>query len=390
MMLSQERILVTHVGSLPRAAELSDLLIRKEAGETIDEARLGFLSAQAVSHVVSKQIAAGIDIVNDGEQPRVGFQTYVADRMQGFGGASHRPSPADFTAFPAFARQLAGRFPRRSKVSNAPQAVAAVRYEDLTAARQECALMATALGEQARQPVGAFMTAASPGIIATTMLNAHYASHEDYVFALAREMRKEYALILAEGFILQLDAPDLAMERTMLFQDKTIPEFLAIVETHVAALNTAIDGLPRERIRLHCCWGNWEGPHVHDVPLSEVLPLLYQAKVGGLSLEFANPRHQHEYQALRTAPLPAEMYLLPGVIDSTTNYVEHPEVVANRICEAVAAVGDRERVVASTDCGFGTFAGHEFVAEDVVWAKLASCRAGADIATRRLWGRAPQ
>ena len=388
MMLSQERILVTHVGSLPRAAELSDLLIRKEAGETIDEARLGFLSAQAVSHVVSKQIAAGIDIVNDGEQPRVGFQTYVAERVQGFGGASRRPSPADFTAFPGFAKQLAGRFPRRSKVSNAPQAVAAVRYEDLTAAREECALMAAALGEQPRQPAGAFMTAASPGIIATTMLNAHYASHEDYVFALAREMRSEYELILAEGFILQLDAPDLAMERTMLFQDKTIPEFLAIVETHVAALNAAIDGLPRERIRLHCCWGNWEGPHVHDVPLGDVLPLLYQAKVGGLSLEFANPRHQHEYQALKRAPLPAEMYLLPGVIDSTTNYVEHPDVVANRICEAVAAVGDRERVVASTDCGFGTFAGHEFVAEDVVWAKLASCRAGADIATQRLWGRA--
>lgn len=243
-----------------------------------------------------------------------------------------------------------------------------------------------ALGGLAQKPVDAFMTAASPGIIATTMLNAHYDSHEAYVFALARQIAKEYELI-ARDFVLQIDAPDLAMERTVLFQDKSVAEFLRIAEMHVAAINEAVAGIPRERIRLHCCWGNWEGPHVDDIPMSEILPVLYQARVGALSIEFANPRHQHEYAALRKAKLPDAFLLLPGVIDSTTNYVEHPEVIANRICEAVDAVGDRSRVIASSDCGFGTFAGGELVAEDVVWAKLKSCSEGAAIATRRLWGR---
>jgi 5-methyltetrahydropteroyltriglutamate--homocysteine methyltransferase len=381
-----DRILVSHVGSLPRRRELSDLLISAEAGEAIDKERLKVLSIEAVDRIVAQQIAAGVDIINDGEQPRVGFQTYVAERMKGFGGASNRPRALEFKEFPAFARQTAARFPKRSKVSNAPQAIDAVRYDDLTAAREECAMFHDALAKQPKAPAGTFMTSASPGIIATTLLNAHYDCHEDYVFALAREMRKEYELIISEGFVLQLDAPDLAMERSMLFQDKSVSEFLDIIAVHVAALNEAIAGLPRERLRLHCCWGNWEGPHIHDIPLATVLPVLYEAKVGALSLEFANPRHQHEYAAFKKNPLPAEMSLLPGVIDSTTNYVEHPEVVANRICEAVSAVGDRSRVIASSDCGFGTFAGNEYVAEDVVWAKLKACREGADIATKRLWG----
>jgi 5-methyltetrahydropteroyltriglutamate--homocysteine methyltransferase len=204
---------------------------------------------------------------------------------------------------------------------------------------------------------------------------------------LAREMRKEYQLIVRDGFVLQIDAPDLAMERHTLFQDKTVREFLTIAEMHVAALNEALAGIPRERIRLHCCWGNNESPHMHDIPLGDILPVLTQARVGALSIEFANPRHQHEYAALKKAKLAPEFLLLPGVIDTTTNFVEHPEVVANRICEAVDAVGDRSRVIASGDCGFGTFAGYEMVAADVVWAKLKSCREGADIATRRLWGR---
>jgi 5-methyltetrahydropteroyltriglutamate--homocysteine methyltransferase len=386
MRRSEERILTTHVGSLPRNPTLTDLLIRDEAGEAVDRAELTRQSESAVRHVVERQAASGVDVVNDGEQPRVGFQTYVAQRMKGFGGESSRPRPRDYADFPAFSAQMRQRFPRRSKVSNAPQAIANVVYDDLAPAEEECRLFRTALNELAMPPVDAFMTAASPGVIATTMLNAHYDSHEAYVFALARQMRKEYELI-ARDFVLQLDAPDLAMEHTMLFQDKSIAEFLKIAETHVAALNEAVAGIPRDRIRLHCCWGNWEGPHTHDIPLSDILPVLYQARVGALSLEFANPRHQHEYAALKKAKLPPELILLPGVIDSTTNYVEHPEVVANRICEAVDAIGDRSRVIASSDCGFGTFAGGEFVAEDVVWAKLKSCRDGADIATRRLWGR---
>ena len=384
MQLSRDRILTSHVGSLPRNAVLTDLLIRDEAGERVDPAELARQSEAAVRHVVGQQAAAGVDVVNDGEQPRVGFQTYVAQRMKGFGGESVRPRPQDYADFPDFAKQMRQRFPRRSKVSNAPQAIAEVVYDDLSAAEQECRMFRDALGSLETKPVDAFMTAASPGVIATTLLNAHYDSHEAYVFALARQMRPEYELI-ARDFLLQIDAPDLAMERTMLFQDVSDAEFLKIAELHVAALNEAVANIPRDRIRLHCCWGNWEGPHNHDIPLGEVLPVLYQARVGALSLEFANPRHQHEYAALKKAKLPPEFVLLPGVIDSTTNYVEHPEVVANRICEAVDAVGDRSRVIACSDCGFGTFAGNEFVAEDVVWAKLRSCREGADIATRRLW-----
>ncbi len=387
MQLSTDRILTTHVGSLPRSATLTDLLIRQERDEPIDDATLAREVKQSVEAVVRQQITAGVDVINDGEQPRVGFQTYVPQRMKGFGGASKRPFPTDFRDFPGFAQASVARFPRRSKVRDAPQAIADVSYEDLSAAEQECALFEAASAGHAGGYVDRFMTAASPGIIATTMLNAWYDSHEKYVFALAREMRKEYELIVARGFVLQLDAPDLAMERIVLFQDKSLAEFQAVVELHVAALNEALANIPRDRVRLHCCWGNWEGPHVHDVPVGDILPLLYQARVGGLSLEFANPRHQHEYAEIKRQTLPAEMVLLPGVLDSTTNYVEHPEVVANRICEAVAAVGDRTRVIASTDCGFGTFAGYEFVAPDVVWAKLQAAAEGARIATRRLWGR---
>ena len=385
MRRSDERILTTHVGSLPRSAELSGLLIREEAGEAIDKALLAAKSEAAVRDVVARQSSAGVDVVCDGEQPRVGFQTYVVQRMKGFGGESRRPPPSDYKNFPAFAAQAARRAPKRSKVRNAAQAIADVVYDDLAAAKEECRMFKAALGGLAQKPADAFMTAASPGIIATTLMNAHYDSHEAYVFALARQMAKEYELI-ARDFVLQIDAPDLAMERTVLFQDKSVSEFLKIAEMHVAAINEAVANIPRERIRLHCCWGNWEGPHVDDIPMGEILPVLYQARVGALSIEFANPRHQHEYAALKKNRLPDEFLLLPGVIDSTTNFVEHPEVIANRICEAVAVVGDRSRVIASSDCGFGTFAGGELVAEDVVWAKLRSCSEGATIASKRLWG----
>ena len=206
--------------------------------------------------------------------------------------------------------------------------------------------------------------------------------------ALARELKAEYRAIHEAGLLLQIDAPDLAMERTMTFQDQSDAEFVKTCELHMAAINAALEGIPRDRVRLHCCWGNWEGPHIHDVALASILPVLYEANVGALTIEMANPRHQHEYETLRANPLPKDWLLIPGVIDTTTNFVEHPEVVAKRLEETVAAVGERERVIASTDCGFGTFAGREWVAEDVVWAKLASLRAGADIASARLWGKA--
>jgi 5-methyltetrahydropteroyltriglutamate--homocysteine methyltransferase len=231
-----------------------------------------------------------------------------------------------------------------------------------------------------------FMTAASPGVIATIMLDAFYGSHERYVRALAREMRKEYELIVARGFVLQLDCPDLAMERARFFQDEPLDRFLGSVALHVDAINEAIADIPRDRVRLHLCWGNYDGPHTHDVPLEPLLPLIYGARVGALSLPLSSPRHQHELRVFRRHRLPDGMLFVPGVVDSTTNVVEHPEVVADRIVAAVETVGDRTRVLAGVDCGFGTFAGSQLVEESVVWAKLRALREGADLATRTLWG----
>jgi 5-methyltetrahydropteroyltriglutamate--homocysteine methyltransferase len=385
LLKSDNRILATHCGSLPRPPQLSELLLRQEAGEPIDQAALHRECQSAVAAVLDAQFDAGMDIVSDGEQPRVGFSMYVPMRMEGFGGESVRPTPRDLDDFPLFSERLRQKRGRRNRIANPPNAIGEVRYTNIAAAKAECDLFAGALAAAKAKPAEAFMTAASPGIIATTMVNKYYDTYENYVFALARELRKEYETIAASGFLLQLDAPDFGLERARMFKDKTDAEFLATMELNVEAINRATEGIPRENVRLHVCWGNWEGPHVHDFPLAGLLPILYRAKVGALSIEFANPRHQHEYAALRSNPLPPDMILIPGVIDSTTNFVEHPEVVANRICEAVAAVGDRSRVIAGTDCGFATSAGTEAVSPDVTWAKLRSCREGADSATRRLW-----
>jgi 5-methyltetrahydropteroyltriglutamate--homocysteine methyltransferase len=387
MLLSRERILTTHCGSLPRPPQLSDLLLRQEAGEAVDDMQLHREAMAAVARVVDRQVEAGIDVVSDGEQPRVGFSMHVPQRMTGFGGEAARPVPRDIEEFPLFRAMREARFTRRNRIGRPPKAIGEVRYVRPDLASAECEMFSAALSAARQSPAEAFMTAASPGIVATTMSNEFYDSYEAYVFALAAELRKEYEIVIGAGFLLQLDAPDLGLERARMFKDRGEAEFLQAMELNIEAINRAVAGLPRERIRLHCCWGNWEGPHIHDVPLATLLPLLYRARVGALSIEFANPRHQHEYEALRRNPLPREMALIPGVIDSTTNFVEHPQVVANRICEAVAAVGDRSRVIAGSDCGFATSAGPEAVAADVVWAKLAACREGADIASDRLWGR---
>jgi 5-methyltetrahydropteroyltriglutamate--homocysteine methyltransferase len=386
---SEDRILTTHTGSLPRAAELTALLVKREAGEPYDETALEQQIRGAVDHVVGKQIACGVDVGNDGEQPRVGFQTYVPQRMSGFGGESQRPAAADMLAFPKSLERVMGTRGQgrpMGKIRNAPQAIAEVSYQDLSDVEFECDVYDAALAKQTEGFTEGFMTAASPGIIATTMLNAHYASHEAYVTALAREMKKEYRFIVEHGYVLQIDAPDLAMERTIYFQDKSLGEFLEIAEMHVAALNTALEGIPRDRVRLHCCWGHWNGPHTHDVELESILPVLYRANVGAINVGFGNPRHAHEIPVLENHPLPDSMIVIAGTIDTTTSYVEHPELVAQRIERVVQAVGDRHRVMAGTDCGFATFAGYEFVTEDVVWAKLASLGEGAKIASTRLWG----
>ncbi len=273
-----------------------------------------------------------------------------------------------------------------SCAASTPQAVAAVEYTDLSAAEQECTLFLRCTQEHPQQFTDRFMTAASPGILATILLNAYYDSHESYVFALARQMKKEYELIHAKGLLLQIDAPDLACDYAWFFHRLSLQEFQKVVESNVAAINLATENIPADRIRLHVCWANYEGPHVHDVPLEAILPILYQAKVGALSIELANPRHQHEYKVFKQYRLPDSMLLTPGVIDPKTNYVEHPEVVADRIMQAVEAVGDRSRVIAGVDCGFSTVAGYEMVAESVVWAKLRTLKEGADLASARLWG----
>ena len=387
MITSRDRILVTHVGSLPRNDELSDLLLRREEGQSIDKSQLSEAMDRGVRHVVEKQAAAGIDIGNDGEQQRVGFQTYVAQRMSGFAGESKRRRGRDYEEFPELVEVLKHRFPKRSKMQNAPEAQSELRYLGSDAIKEET--------DRLKQTVKAagvfsecFMTAPSPGIISSTMLNAYYDSQESYLHALAREMSKEYQAIHQAGFLVQIDAPDLAMDRAMFFRDLSDSEFVSAVEMNVAALNKGIEGIPRDRVRLHCCWGNWDGPHVFDVTLDLILPVLYQANVGALSIEFANPRHQHEYAAIRRHPLPDHMVLIPGCVETTSNIVEHPEVVARRIEEAVSAVGDRERVIASADCGFGTFTGREWVIEPAVWLKLQSLHDGAAIASARLWNKA--
>jgi len=381
---SINRILTTHVGSLPRNPKLTDLLIKQEQGQPFDRAELEKQFEQSVKHVIQKQLEAEIDIGNDGEQPRVGFQTYVPQRMHGFGGETKRKTPRDLADFPDFAKIMAARDMVRAKVFNAPQCIAELKYEDLGAARKECELLLRCTGDNARKFAECFMTAASPGIIATTMHNAFYDSHERYVFAIAEQMRKEYELIHSQGLILQLDAPDLAMERPWHFQEMSTAEFQKVVETHIEAINRGIRNIPPDRVRLHVCWGNYDGPHNYDVPLADILPILYKAKVGALSIELANPRHQHEHKVFKKYRLPDSMLLIPGVIDSTTNYIEHPEVVADRICQAAEAVGDHTRIVAGADCGFGTFAGWEMVPESVVWAKFKTLSEGAALATRRL------
>jgi 5-methyltetrahydropteroyltriglutamate--homocysteine methyltransferase len=397
MRASDERILTTHVGSLPRLPELDALLIRRDHGKEIDPAKFASAVDGSLDYVIERQISAGIDVGSDGEQPRVSYMTYVPQRMSGFAGISQRKQLMDMVRFPKYAEMYTKRIwsggEDQPKILNCPQATAKVRYDpELRDARFELDAFDRALarGQTKANFAETFVTAISPGMISVVNLraddNSAYPTDRDYVIDLAREMKKEYELIVSGGHLLQLDAPDLAMERQFMFQDRPLGEFLERVELHVEAINIAVADIPRDRVRLHVCFGNWDGPHIDDIELGSILPLVYRAKIGGLSLSCANPRHQHEYKAVKRYPPPPEILLLPGVIDVTTNYLEHPEVVADRICQWVDVVGDRERVVACTDCGFGTFAAFAFVAEDVVWAKLRMLTEGAKRASERLWG----
>ena len=385
MQKSDRRILTTHVGSLPRIPVLRDLLKQREEGVAVDNDILKLETDAAVSRVVKGQLEAGIDVGNNGEQPRVGFSTYVATRMEGFGGESPRPLSLDAEEFPDHASILNEQRRHSSRVNVTHRVEAEVRYVDLTEAEEECDQFIEISDKADGDFVERFMTAASPGIVATTMMNHYYDTHQAYIDALAHGMQLEYELIHSRGLLLQIDCPDLAMERTRFFKDKSVSEFQDMVHMHIDAINRAVANIPSDRIRLHVCWGNTNSPHIHDIPLETILPILYEAHVGALSIELANPRHQHEYKVFKSHPMPGSMILLPGVIDSTTNYVEHPEVIADRISQVVEAVGDPTRVIASVDCGFGTFAGSEAVAPSVVWSKLSALREGAQIATERFW-----
>jgi 5-methyltetrahydropteroyltriglutamate--homocysteine methyltransferase len=378
---SDTRILTTHAGSLPRPRPLIELFVRQSRREPVDAAALAAAVEDATRTAVERQLEAGIDVGNDGEQSRESFFTYVQHRMSGFGGESERPIMRDITQYASF---LALKLPDFSRtmvnLMRAPKAVAAVRHTDRAPLERECASFARLATAGTARFAETFMTAASPGIVAAAMLNVHYAADVDYLFALAEALRPEYEYIAAQGLVLQVDCPDLAMERHTSFADRPLPDFLAFVERN------ALANVPPDRVRLHVCWGNYEGPHTHDVPLEDIVDRLYAARVGGLVLSMANPRHAHEHRVLARHPLPADWLLVAGVIDPTTNYVEHPEVVADRLQRVAAVIGDPRRVLAGTDCGLETSAGNSRVAEDVAWGKLAALAEGARIASRRLFG----
>ena len=381
---SESRILTTHAGSLPRPAPLVELQLRASRGETVDAAALARAGAEATRRAVSQQLACGIDVGNDGEQPRESFVTYVRYRLSGFSGESRRPPVKDFAAYPGF-RALAQSQGRVSLLAAPPRATGEVRYADRVPLERELDACEEALAAQPRRFAETFWTAPSPGIVASAMQNDHYASLAEYVDAVAGALRTEYETIVARGHVLQIDAPDLAMERHRLFADRPLDEFLGFVELTVAAINRALANVPRERVRLHVCWGNYEGPHTFDVPLEDIAARLYRARAGALVLSMANPRHAHEHRTLGKFPLPRDWNLVAGAIDTTTNYVEHPEVVAERIEAAAKAVGDPRRVLAGTDCGFDTSTGFGAVAEELAWEKLRALAEGARIASSRLF-----
>lgn len=388
MLHSEHRILTTHTGSLPRPPALTALYAQRAAGQPVDEAAMDAAGKAATRDVVRRQRDAGIDVGNNGEQMREAFFLYVRHRMSGFGGTWSRKPMADMVRYPGFRAWGDVIDSGRPQVSNrdgVPMAIGEVRYLDRGAVDSECAEFRAALDELGAPGFAEpFMTAPSPGIIAAALRNDHYATFDAYLAALGEALRVEYEAIFNSGFLLQIDAPDLALERHVSYQDRPTGEFVDFVERVVATINHALRNIPPDRVRLHACWGNYEGPHDCDVDLAEILPAISQARVGGWVLPFANPRHAHEYRCAANLPLDNGQVVVAGVIDPLTNFVEHPEVVADRIERVAQVVGDPRRVLAGTDCGFDTSAGRGRVAPELVWAKLAAMAEGAKIASRRL------
>jgi 5-methyltetrahydropteroyltriglutamate--homocysteine methyltransferase len=378
MKRSTERILTTHTGSLPRPPDLTALLEALDAGTVPDARAFETRVRQAVADIVRMQVEAGVDVVNDGEQGKVGYSTYVRHRLTGFGGKSAVPPRADWADFP----QAAARAERPSTISR-PACDGPIDWKDRTAVQKDVENLKAALKEV--QPTEAFMTAASPGVIAHFLRNEHYPSREAYLARLVDVMKEEYDAIHRAGFVLQVDCPDLAMGRHLAFSTLSNAEFVKIAAGNVEALNHALRDIPPDRLRLHLCWGNYEGPHHRDIPLREILGVVLKARPQALSFEGANPRHEHEWVVFRELRLPDDKVIIPGVLDSTTNFIEHPELVAQRLVRYAEVVG-RERVMAGTDCGFGTFARPVSQVEpEIAWAKFRAMAEGARLASQQLW-----
>ncbi len=381
MRRSTERFLCTHTGSLPRPPELVRAMFAKEEGVPVDAAALAGQIRAAVAEVVRKQAAAGIDVINDGEMSKPSYATYVKDRLTGFGGESRPLVYQDLVEFPELARRVfgdPGRARRKTPGCNGPIAV-----RDAAAAQNDADTLAAALSE-----VGAaegFLSAASPGLVSLFFHNTYYQTQEAYLEAIAEAMRAEYETVAAAGLILQIDCPDLAMGRHIQYAELTTREFRAKAELHIAALNHALRNVPAERARLHLCWGNYEGPHHCDVPLRDIIDVILTAKPMGLSVEAANPRHAHEWAVFEEVKWPDGKVIIPGVIESKTNFIEHPELIAQRIARYAHLVG-RENVIAGSDCGYGTWVGQAAVDPDVVWAKFAAMAEGCRLASKEFWG----
>jgi 5-methyltetrahydropteroyltriglutamate--homocysteine methyltransferase len=380
MKLSVDRILTTHVGSLPRPQNAVDLLFAQDRGEAYDPRTFDDVMQTSVASVVRQQADVGIDIVSDGEMSKISYATYIRHRLTGFEGDSARPTPQDLDDVPEFRDKLVKE--GASAKYQRPICKGPIRVKDLTALHTDIAHMKEAVA--AAKTADAFMNAVSPGTIAVFQPNEYYPTHEAYMFALADAMREEYEAIVNSGLLLQVDCPDLAMGRHSRFKQLSDEEFLHAASVQVDALNHALANVPSDRVRMHVCWGNYEGPHTHDIPLESVLPLLFKAKPMALLIEGANPRHEHEWEVWESTKLPDGKVLVPGVLDSSCNFVEHPKLVAQRIKRYAKSVG-RERVIAGTDCGFGTFAGFGPVHPSICWMKLKALSDGAAMASEALW-----
>ncbi|HEY4339675.1 MAG TPA: cobalamin-independent methionine synthase II family protein [Steroidobacteraceae bacterium] len=378
-----DRITTTHVGSLPRSQAVTDVVFARAADTTDvqrDTARDDAVITAAVAEVVDLQKKVGIDFVSDGEMSKISYATYISDRFAGFGGDSPRQPGQDLVDFPALLRKLAER--GATAQYRRPRCIGPVSVKNSRPLQIDIANLNAAVA--AAKPLGAFMNAASPGVIALFQPNDFYPNQDAYLEALADALAVEYEAIVKSGIILQIDAPDLAMGRHTLYRNRSVDEFEQLAARHIEVLNHALRNVPADRVRMHVCWGNYEGPHHHDVPLERLLPIVIKAKAQGLLFEAANPRHAHEWSVFRNYKIPDDKIMIPGLLSTTTNYIEHPELVAERI-ERFAQVVGRERVMAGTDCGFGTFAGFGPVEPDIAYLKLRSLVEGAQIASSRLW-----